>query len=284
MKKRTICSLIVFTVIVILSGWVGVFADSIVVGQPEGDTLGMGLWLVLPMLTAMLIILFSRISWVEIGFKLNFKRNIKWYVMSCLIFPIVTKITLIIGVSVKWIDISSLNLKTFSGVFFGAFLLNFIKNIFEETVWRGYLTSQLVKLKMKDWQIYLVVGLLWGVWHIPYYLVFLPVADIQAILPASRGAFTVVAVTTMLCWSIMFIELFRITKSLWPCVVLHTVEDSLINPLVLLGFISIAGGREILISPITGVITSGMYLVIGLGLRSYRMRQTQSAINAEQRV
>jgi hypothetical protein len=71
----------------------------------------------------------------------------------------------------------------------------------------------------------------------------------------------------------MFTELFRVTKSVWPCVILYTVEDSLINPLVISGYISIAAGKEILISPINGIITSILYLAVGIGIRAYRRKK-----------
>lgn len=273
-KKKTIIGIIIFTVIVIISGWLGILVDSILVEQPEGDSLGMGLWLVLPLLTTIMIILFLKDSRKDIGFKPNFKGNIKWYLASVLIFPFVTGIILIIGATTKWIDLSALNLKRFFLVFCATLLVNFIKNIFEETVWRGYLTSQLVKLKLNDWKIYLIVGGVWGMWHIPYYLVFLPVADMYTILPVSRAIFALVAIITMLCWSVMFVELYRVTNSVWPCVILHMVEDSLINPLVISGYISIAAGKEILVSPITGIITSILYLAVGFGIRAYRRQKT----------
>lgn len=279
MNKKTICGIVVFIVIVIISGWMGILVDSLLAEQPKGDSLGMGIWLILPMLTAIAIILFSKDSRKDIGFKLNFKGNIKWYLASVLIFPVVTGIILIIGATTKWIDLSALNLKPFFWAFCSTLLINFIKNILEETVWRGYLTSQLVKLNLNDWKIYLIVGCVWGIWHIPYYLVFLPEADMQAILPVSRAIFAIVAIITMLCWSVMFIELYRVTKSIWPCVILHMVEDSLINPLVISGYISIAVGKEILVSPITGVITSILYLAVGLGIRAYRRRTAQMIIS-----
>lgn len=68
------------------------------------------------------------------------------------------------------------------------------------------------------------------------------------------------------------IELYRVTKSIWPCVILHAVEDSLINPLILSGYISIAAGKGIFISTISGVITSILYLAVGLGIRVYRSK------------
>jgi hypothetical protein len=50
------------------------------------------------------------------------------------------------------------------------------------------------------------------------------------------------------------------------------VEDSLINHLVIDGHISITAGKEIFISPIGGIITSILYLGVGLILRQKRMQ------------
>lgn len=270
MNKKTIRNIVIFIFVVIISGWVGVFVDSLLTEQPKGDSLGMGIWLLLPMLTAIAILLFSKASWKEMGFKPNFKRNIKWYLASILIFPVVTVIILIIGAKTQWIDLSALKLKPFVYAFYSTLFINFIIDIFEETVWRGYLTLQLIKLNLNDWIIYLIVGCAWGIWHVPYYLVFLSEADIQAVLPVSRAIFAIVAIITMLCWSVMFIELYRVTKSIWTCVILHMVEDSLVNPLVISGYISIAAGKEIFVSPIYGVITSILYIAVGLGIRAFR--------------
>lgn len=275
MNKKAIRNIGFFVFVVIISGWIGVLVDSFLTGQPEGDSLGMGIWLVLPLLTAFVIILSSKASWKDLGFKPNFKGNIKWYLASVLIFPVVTAIVLIIGAATNWIDLSALNLKPFILAFCSTLLINFIINIFEETAWRGYLTSQLVKLNLNDWKIYLIVGCVWGIWHIPYYLVFLPEADIQTVMPVSRAVYAVVAFITFLCWAVMFTELFRVTKSIWPCVILHMVEDSLINLIVLSGYISIAIGKEIFVSPINGIITSILYVAVGLGIRAYRRQANQ---------
>lgn len=270
MNKKAIGSIGIFIFVVIISGWIGVLVDSVLIAQPEGDSLGMGIWLVLPLLTVLVIILFSKASWRDFGFKPNFKGNMKWYLASVFIFPVVTAIVLLIGAITNWIDLSAFNLKPFLLAFCSALLINFIKNIFEETVWRGYLTSQLVKLNLSDLKLYLIVACVWFLWHLPYYLVFLPEADIRSVMPVSRAVYVIVAFTTFLAWTVMFTELFRVTKSVWPCVILHTVEDSLINHLVISGYISIATGREILISPINGVITSILYVAVGLGIRAYR--------------
>ena len=67
---------------------------------------------------------------------------------SIVIFPVITVIVIIIGAATKWIDMSAFNLKPFILMFGSTLLINFIKNIFGETVWRGYLTSQLIKLNL----------------------------------------------------------------------------------------------------------------------------------------
>lgn len=276
MDKRIIRNMVLFVIVVLVSGWIGFLVDFILPAQPRGDSLGMGIWLVLPLLTAFLIIFFSKLSWEDLGFRPNFKGNIKWYLAAFLIFPLVTAIVLMIGAATNWIDLSAFSFKPFIAAFGGALLINFIKNVFEETAWRGYLTSQLIKLNLNDWKIYLMVGCVWGIWHIPYYLIFLPETVILAVLPVSRAIFTLISIITMLCWTVMFTELFRLTKSVWPCVILHMAEDSMINLIVLSGYISIAPGKEFLISPINGVITSILYLAVGLGIRAYRKQANMS--------
>ena len=279
MNKKVIRNIVVFIVVVILSGWIGILVDSVLTEQPEGDSPGMGIWLVLPMLTAIAITIFSKGNWNDFGFKLNFKGNIKWYLIAVLIFPVVTAIVLIIGAATKWIDLSAFDLRPFILLFSSTLLINFIIDIFDGAPLHGYLTSQLVKLNLNDWNIYLIVGSLWGIWHAPYYLVFLPETDIQTVLPVSRTILFIVSIITLVCWAVMFIELYRVTQSIWPGVLLHMVEDSLINPLVISGYISIVAGKEILVSPIYGIITSILYLFVGLGIRTYRRQANQMTIS-----
>lgn len=86
MDTKVVRNVVVFIIAVILSGRIGVLVDSVLSEQPEGDSLRMGIWLVLPMLTAIAITIFSKGNWNNIGFKLNFKGNMKWYLIAALIF------------------------------------------------------------------------------------------------------------------------------------------------------------------------------------------------------
>lgn len=54
-KKSLKLYLLIFVLTVLASGWIGVFLDSLLTNQPEGNTLGMGLWLILPFLVSILL-------------------------------------------------------------------------------------------------------------------------------------------------------------------------------------------------------------------------------------
>ena len=68
----------------------------------------------------------------------------------------------------------------------------------------------------------------------------------------------------------MYTEIFRITKSVWPLVIMHTMEDAVINPLRLLGFISVEKNQAFLFSLSVGMIPTILYLTVGLVIRKWR--------------
>lgn len=272
MRTVPIRSVTIFKLVALLSGWIGYAIDLQIGPPPEEETLGMGIWLVLPLITATLLILLGREGWKDIGLRPRLKENINWYAVAFMIFPVVTLAVVFLGRALGWIDTSQFNSQAYFSVFAATLAPNFIKNIFEEFVWRGYLTSKLIRLNLKDNWIYLIVGFVWSAWHIPYYLFFLPESMITQVLPVDRIVLVLAAIVTMTAWTVMFVELYRITKSFWPVVILHMVEDSVINHLIFDQHIVIDSGKEILISPITGIITTILYLIIGLGLRQVRIR------------
>ena len=273
--NKTIRNIIIFSVVTITCGWFGVFVDKLAEQQPEGESLGMGIWLVFPLLTVILLRFFAGDGWKDLGLKPNFKGNLKWYTIAVLIYPLVTAVVLLLGKIFGWTDFANFRTDVYLTGFVATLLPNFIKNIFEESVWRGYLTTKLLKEKVKDIWLYLIVGGIWGAWHLPYYLRFLPETDMYQILPVGRFAFALVAIVSMICWTVMFVEIFRLTKSIWSVVILHMVEDSVINHLVIDGHIAIVAGKEFLISPIAGIITSTLYLGVGLFLRQKRIKNEQ---------
>jgi membrane protease YdiL (CAAX protease family) len=248
------------------------FIDKITGPQPNGESLGMGIWLILPLITTLLLRTFAGDGWKDIGLKLNIKGNVKWYITSIIISPFVIAMIFIIGKIFGWINFAYFRTEAYFAGFFGTLIVNFIKNFFEEAVWRGYLTAKLLKTKIKDIWLYLIVGGVWGLWHLPYYLFFFPHSSMYEILPVGRFAFAITSIISIVFWSIMFVEIYRLTESIWPAVLLHMFGNSLINHLVVDGHIIITSGKEILISPVIGIITSLLYVGVGFILRYYRIR------------
>lgn len=265
-------NIMIFIVVVLLCGWFGVLVDKLIPEQPQGDTLGMGIWLISPLLATILLRSFAGDGWRDIGLLPNFKGNLKWYVIALFIYPAVTTLVLLISYVFDWMDFSAFNLSTVLSVFLSGLLIQFVKNFFEESVWRGYLTSKLSNLKLNDFWLYLIVGGVWGAWHIPYFLVFLSESDIISVLPVNRWLFTIIGIVTMICWTVMYTEIYLMTRSIWPLILMHMTEDALVNPLILDGYIKLAQGKEFLVSPSAGILTTCLYLIVGWLLRGKRKK------------
>ena len=271
--NKIIRNISIFIFVSLSCGWLGLFIDKIIGPQPGEKSPGMGIWLILPLITTLLLRIFAGDGWKDIGIKLNLKDNIKWYITSILIFPLVTAFIFILGKIFGWINFSNFRIEAYLTGFIGTLIVNFIKNIFEESVWRGYLTAKLLKTKIKDIWLYIVVGGVWGTWHLPYYLFFLPHSIMYEVLPVGRLVFAITSIITMIFWSVMFVEIYRLTKSIWPAVLLHTVQNSLLDHLVIDGHIIITSGKEIWISPVIGIITTLFCVGVGLILRRYRIKR-----------
>lgn len=266
-------NLIFFIVIALISGWIGVFVDSLLMEQPEGNTLGMGVWLIMPFVVSLVFHAMER-DWNSMGFRLRLKGNLKWYMVSIAIYPLVTLITFVFAKIFNCVDISRMTFEAFIPFALYAVVGSFIKNIFEEFSWRGYLTPRLVAMKFNDWLIYIVSGLIWGLWHTAYYMVFLPMDYFK---DQSRIEMVLVGCCLMIAWSIMFVEIYRITKSVWPCVLMHAIEDAVPTALVTTGgFISFTSLGDILFNPITGIFATILFVIIGLWIRKIRITKETS--------
>lgn len=266
-------SLILFIAVVLASGWVGVWVDTLIPDQPEGNSLGMGLWLILPV-SAMLVLRLVNRDWKDIGVRFRFKRNMKWYGAAIAIYPVVMVIVVGVAFLFNSASFSDVELHTLLPLIGVSIAGNLLKNIFEEFAWRGYLTPKLIELKLNDWMLYVVSGLVWALWHAAYYIVFLPDSYFET---TSRMGFLLTGCVLMVAWSVMYVEIYRLTKSVWPCVLMHAVEDGV--PTLLLsvaGVITLTKTGELWLSPTTGIVTTILFVGFGLWLRSIRVKKEQS--------
>ncbi|MGE7274856.1 CPBP family glutamic-type intramembrane protease [Brevibacillus panacihumi] len=265
-------SLILFIVVVLASGWIGVLVDSKLPEQPAENSLGMGLWLILPFIAMLVLRLVNR-DWKDIGVLPNFRGNMKWYGAAIAIYPVMTVITFGLAWLFHSASISDVERNSILSLIGVSIAGNFMKNIFEEFAWRGYLTPKLIELKLNDWMLYLVSGLVWALWHAAYYMVFLPDSYFET---TPRMGFLLIGCVLMVAWSVMYVEMYRLTKSVWPCVLMHALEDGV--PTLLLsvaGVISFTKTAEFWLSPTTGIITTILFVGFGLWLRSIRKKKEQ---------
>lgn len=276
-------NIIIFTIFSTACGWIGYLVDKLSsqahyenVGTMAGEEpFGMLIWLVSPLICTILLRTFGGDGWKNSGVSINFKNNKKFYLIGFLIYPTVTLIVILLGLITKGIKFSNVNIgiAAYIGILSAQIVAQFIKNIFEESVWRGYLTNQLLKLKLSDLKLYLLIGFIWWIWHLPYIMIFLSEGEIQNTLPVGRLTFFLIGTIVVTCWTVMYTEIFRVTKSMWPLVIMHTMEDAVINPLLLLGIVSVEKNQAFLFSLSVGIIPTILYLIVGLAIRNWRKRQ-----------
>jgi membrane protease YdiL (CAAX protease family) len=266
MMKR---NLFIFIVMTLASGWIGVLVDSAIPEQTQGNSLGMGLWLILPLLTGIILRIISR-DGKDTGIKPNFKGNLVFYIVSIAVYPLVTVATIGLAAIFGSVDISVATMDIFFATAAISVAGNLAKNLFEEFSWRGYLTPKLIALKTNDWLIYIVSGLIWALWHAAYYMVFLPDSYFES---TSRASMLLTGCLLMVCWSVMYVEIFRLTKSVWPCVLMHAVEDAFPTVLTTGGFVIFSKTGDLWFNPISGIIATASFLLLGLFLRMVRIKR-----------
>ena len=137
----------------------------------------------------------------------------------------------------------------------------------------SYKSTFKTEVNLSDLKIYLLLGFIWWIWHLPYILIFLSESEIKNTLPVDRLTFFLIGTVVVTCWTIMYTEIFRITKSIWPAVIMHTMEDAVINPLLLLGIVSVEKSQALLFSLSVGIIPTILYLIVGLSIRKWRKQQ-----------
>jgi membrane protease YdiL (CAAX protease family) len=271
-KKITIRNLAIFVIAVLSIGWIGHGLD-VLMGNPPSESLGMLLWIVTPLGACLLLRTFAGGGWKDFGIKLNYKGNYLGYVIAVLVFPVVTAIILIIGrVSgfILFSDFSIGALGAFVRVFALALLPGFFKNIFEEFAWRGYLTPKVHSLRLNDYAGHLIVGLIWALWHIPYYLFFLDRALLKDYTALNLATFIPLALVTIMSYALVFGEIRLLTNSIWPVLLMHAIEDALVNPLLVEEFIKVKPEAEFFFSPGVSVLVIIFFSAVGIFLHKLR--------------
>ncbi len=272
-NKRTIRNLAIFAIIVLTSGWLGYGLDRLM-NNPPTQQLGRLIWLIAPLITVLLLRAFAGDGWKDFGLRPAFKGNIIWYGVSLLIYPLVAVLVLTIGGLLGLVTFPNFSLSLLLSVFAMGLIPSFLKNIFEEFAWRGYLAPKVNLLALNAYVGHVIVGLIWGGWHIPYWLFVLGRAQIQASAGQDLAAFIPMAILNISVASIAYGEIRLLTHSVWPPVIMHTVGNALIDVLIARGLIRIATGMEFLVSPLQSSFLTLVFLLwAGIWLHQRRVRQ-----------
>ena len=202
----------------------------------------------------------------------KFERNFIWYFTALLIYPFVTVITISISLIFGVAHISSFDISTLLSLIVMSSIGNFIKNILKSFLW--LFNSKLIELNLNDWYIYIISGFIWALLACAYYIVFLPNEYFESI---SRLNMLLSGCILMVCWSIMYVEIYRLTKSVWPCVIMHAIEDAVPTVLVTItGIITLTNSSDFWLNPISGVVATVLFLGIGIVLRTIRIKENDN--------
>jgi len=173
------------------------------------------------------------------------KAGWRWYLAALLSVPLVVGLTLGLGAGLGTTALpgfATRGLGAFLALAGVAFAASLAKNGFEEFAWRGYLTPRFEALKLNPFVNYLLTGLIWAGWHIPYWLYFLDRAVLEANTTLNVTTFILVAFSLLPLQAITYGELRRLSHSVWPGVLMHTVANALSFTLLSDGFAEVNRG------------------------------------------
>ncbi len=267
-ENKTLRNVIIFSIVAVSCGWIGRLVD-LQVGTDENGSLGMLIWIMSPLLVMVVMRSWMGDGWKDFGIKPRIKENVFYYGFSILIFPILAVMVVGISMVFGWIDVTSMS-STFLTAFFLALIPNFIKNIFEEFSWRGYMAPKLFVLGYNRFLVHIAVGVVWGAWHFPYLFMFVDTTE-SMITYIPRMMIGVIAM------AILYGEILLMTRSVWPAVVMHTVGNAFINTLILDKYIHVQEEFSYVVMPSPeGILTIALTGLACLWIYKRRKRITSA--------
>ena len=144
---------------------------------------------------------------------------------------------------------------------FSWYIYNFFRTILEEIAWRGFLQERLISLKVNDWAIYFITTFVWVLWHIPYYLFFIEGNGIEMIVSSFIILFS---------WGILFTEIYRVTRTIWPCVLLHATANA-IQYTMMENYLLIDKKWEFIFAPTSSIVACTILIILGFLIRKHRL-------------
>ena len=106
-------------------------------GDEKSHELGLLIFIISPIGASFLLRAFAGDGWDDLGIKPGIKKNILWYTVSILVYPVVIALVLVIGLALGAVSFPDFSSDTV-GLFFQAVAVSlvpmFFKNIFDSIV------------------------------------------------------------------------------------------------------------------------------------------------------
>jgi membrane protease YdiL (CAAX protease family) len=266
---KTQRNLIIFTVLVLGLSWLGKWVD-IQTQSSAGEGPGAMIWLGAPLLIALLLRGFAGDGWKDLGIKPNFQGNLLWYLISILVYPVGVILIIVIGRAFGAISFSGLSEEALEAMIQGIItmlIMQMIKNLFEELAFRGYLAPKMYTLKLNTFVSHGLVGLIWGLWHLPYIRYITPYTTESLVTLVPRFVLGAIAA------SMVYGEIRLKTNSVWPAWLMHTVGATVVTAVMLYGGMTFSSGTEWLFHPVfEGSLTIVFFIVVSIVLHRLRRK------------
>jgi membrane protease YdiL (CAAX protease family) len=276
-RRRTVRNLVLFAIVSLSCGFVGLALDRLSPPQDPMQGLGALVWLISPLAANLILRAVGGDGWADFGLRPNLKSGWKWYLVALILSPIVTIIIFSVAVvslsgGIDFSGFTRQGLEAYLPLVGMVFVGVMVKNLFEEFAWRGYLTPRFEALRLHPFLNALLTGLIWAGWHVPYYLYFLNRAELQMHTTLNLPSFILLAFLVLPLQALAYGELRLVSKTVWTTWLLHNVANAISLPLFTAGLIGPAGGiAGVLLNPGTaGVFYSFLMALAGFGLYRYR--------------
>ena len=162
-RKKTIRYIVIFSVLVNLVAWTG----SLLGGDPTSPGLGFLIWGTAPILVSLLMRAVTR-DWSDLGARPGIRKNVRWYIVSLLAYPVAIGLALFIGSLISASSVTQFSIGSYIQAVLPALVIFFFFALFEEVGWRGYLAPKMYSLGINVYVAHALVAVVWASWHLPY--------------------------------------------------------------------------------------------------------------------
>ena len=242
--RRAWISFAIFALVTGGSGWLFVALDhasGAATGtgsaSSAGGSAGQGLWLIVPALTGLVLYLLTRRRERRLGVPagpslgLTFRiRHRAWPAAIAVGFPVMF-------LSVAMLAAAGAGVMTFHAnvpgkaamlpalVTVAGFMV--VKNLIEEFIFRGCGMASALRLGLGGGiRPHLLVGVVWGLWHLPLMLAWMSQAEYHSTTSVSRAVYVPMFFLSVLAMAVIYGELRIRSGSIWPGVLLHTISGA----------------------------------------------------------